>query len=89
MPRKLIILTTLLCLCALPALALDPATLNAYFDALDKSERYMGGVALMKDGQLLYERNLGWADRQSGQPADESTRYRIGSISKTFTAPPL
>jgi CubicO group peptidase (beta-lactamase class C family) len=40
----------------------------------------------LKDGRPVYNRSVGYADIESGRKADERTRYRIGSITKTFTA---
>ncbi len=46
----------------------------------------MGSIAVSKNGQLIYTRSLGLADVASQRAATEASRYRIGSISKTFTA---
>lgn len=46
----------------------------------------MGSVAVSKDGKLLYSRSTGYLDAISKTPANENSKYRIGSISKTFTA---
>lgn len=34
----------------------------------------------------MYSKTIGYADYQSHKKANEYTKYRIGSISKTFTA---
>jgi D-alanyl-D-alanine carboxypeptidase len=65
---------------------LDTAKLNQYFDRLDSNHRFMGSVAVFKHGQPVYQRSTGWADQKNGLKADVHTRYRIGSITKTFTA---
>lgn len=71
---------------ALSAQALNKEKLERYFAVLDSSERFLGSVALSQHGQLCYTRSVGFAQLEPLQKADESTRYRIGSISKTFTA---
>lgn len=43
-------------------------------------------VAMVADGKVAFVRVLGVRDKASGKPATERTMYRIGSISKTFTA---
>ena len=58
--------------------------LDAYFDALDG--HFMGSVVVRQDGKTIYQRSLGWADVENRIPATAETQYRIGSISKTFTA---
>lgn len=64
----------------------DTERLNAYFNALEESNRYMGSVAVSKDGEVIYTRAIGYADVASNVKATEKSKYRIGSISKTFTA---
>ena len=63
----------------------NKAKLDDYFDTLEANNRFMGSVAVLKDGQLIYERAIGFADLESGQKANNRSKYRIGSISKTFT----
>ena len=58
--------------------------LDAYFDALDG--HFMGSIVVQQDGKTIYQRSLGWADVENQIPATAETQYRIGSISKTFTA---
>ena len=40
----------------------------------------------MRDGELIWETAVGVADVESDQEATPDTQYRIGSITKTFTA---
>jgi D-alanyl-D-alanine carboxypeptidase len=65
---------------------IDRAKLDAYFDALEKNDRFMGSVAIAKNGQILYQRSLGYATLDPQIKSNASSKYRIGSISKTFTA---
>lgn len=71
---------------SMTAQTIDRAKLDAYFEALEKNDRWMGSVALIKGGQLLYARAIGFSDLANGIKANTATRYRIGSISKTFTS---
>lgn len=68
------------------AQAFDKAKLDAYFDALEQNDKFMGSVALAKDGSIIYSRSVGYADFDKKIKADENSKYRIGSITKTFTA---
>ena len=43
-------------------------------------------VGVVRDGELVYERGLGFADIEARRPVTADTVFRIGSISKTFTA---
>lgn len=64
----------------------DAAKLNTYFDALESNDKFMGSVAVNKNGKLLYSRTIGYRDVENKIKPDAFTQYRIGSISKTFTA---
>ena len=43
-------------------------------------------VAIMKGGRIVLARGYGLADMENDVPATEQTVYRIGSITKQFTA---
>lgn len=60
--------------------------LDALLDLLATEDRFMGSIALWHKDRILYSRAIGYADRGQKIPADTLSRYRIGSISKTFTA---
>lgn len=64
----------------------DKAKLDAYFDTLGKYNKFMGSVAVAQNGHVIYKRTLGFTNIKEKQKANENTKYRIGSISKTFTA---
>lgn len=60
--------------------------LDGYFDALQSHNKFMGSVAVSQNGKIIYTRSIGFADVENQIKANENTKYRIGSISKTFTA---
>lgn len=60
--------------------------LDLYFKTLDEHQKFMGSVAVSRNGKVIYKKTIGWADVEKGILADEHSKYRIGSISKTFTA---
>jgi CubicO group peptidase (beta-lactamase class C family)/D-alanyl-D-alanine dipeptidase len=43
-------------------------------------------LALVDDQEVVWARGFGWADEAAGQPATAETLYRVGSVSKPFTA---
>ena len=43
-------------------------------------------VAVVRDGDLAWFHGHGLADTRTGEPVDEDTVFRIGSVTKTFTA---
>ena len=66
--------------------AFDKSKLDAYFQVLEKNNKFMGSVALSKNGELIYTKSIGYADLEHKIKATEKTKYRIGSITKSFTA---
>lgn len=64
----------------------DRAKLDNYFDALETNNKFMGSVAVSKNGKIIYTKSVGFSDFENNLKATEKSKYRIGSISKTFTA---
>ncbi len=61
--------------------------LQAFIEHEMKSQRLAGlSIALVEDQQVLWTQGFGWADQQNKRPATSETLYRVGSISKLFTA---
>lgn len=63
----------------------DSLKLDNYFKALESNNRFMGSVAISKDGKIVYTNQTGFIDVENKIKPDINTKYRIGSISKTFT----
>ena len=55
-------------------------------DAFNRNSFAGLAAGIVKDGQLIYARAFGLADASRKIPAATDTSFRIGSISKTFTA---
>lgn len=53
--------------------------------AADKDE-FSGSVLVARDGQILLDRGYGLANREWSIPNDSATRFRLGSVTKQFTA---
>lgn len=61
--------------------------LDAVIDAWVASERIVGVTALvLRDGEPVYRRAAGFADREAGQPAREDTIYRLASMTKAIVS---
>lgn len=64
----------------------DKAKLDSFFNALEENNKFMGNVAISKNGEIIYTKSIGLADVENNIEATDKTKYRIGSISKSFTA---
>jgi D-alanyl-D-alanine carboxypeptidase len=70
------------------AQTLNTAKLDSLFNTLAENNRAMGSVAISKNGVILYTKAIGYSYINDGKkvPATTQTKYRIGSITKMFTA---
>ena len=63
-----------------------PELLNQYVQAEFKIKEFNGTVLVMQKGKVLYKKAFGMADREWNVPNTIETKYRIGSVTKQFTA---
>lgn len=70
------------------AASLDTAKLNQLISAVDQHQKIMGALTVSHKGKNVY--NKAWGIRsitsKGTLPTNTETKFRIGSISKTFTA---
>ena len=64
----------------------NKSKLNEFFDALEQNDKFNGSVALSQNGNIIYERAIGFVDVENNLKINNQTLFRIGSISKTYTA---
>jgi CubicO group peptidase (beta-lactamase class C family) len=59
---------------------------DEYMNALLKVKGIGGSILLAKDGSILLAKGYGQADRDANVPNSATTKHRIGSLTKQFTA---
>ncbi|UOQ98379.1 serine hydrolase [Hymenobacter sp. 5317J-9] len=73
-----------------PKAAVAPASmaqqLDDYVREFEKSGRFMGTVLVADHGQVVLQKGYGLANREKGLANTPDTKFRIGSLSKQFTA---
>jgi CubicO group peptidase (beta-lactamase class C family) len=86
-------LTAILLLCALiftagHAQTPDKGKLDQFFNRLAEKNKAMGSLTVTKEGDIFYSRAIGYSqiDSTEKKQVSAATRYRIGSITKMFTA---
>ena len=68
--------------------SLDKTKLDLLFNRLAEKNKAMGSLAIVKDGKVLYTRAIGYSQISGSEQKPQTTanRFRIGSITKMFTA---
>jgi len=66
----------------------DKAKLDQFFDRLAEKNKAMGSLTIAKSGNVLYTRSIGYSQINGTEkkPITAANRFRIGSITKMFTA---
>lgn len=60
--------------------------LDSFLTLLEKHDKFMGSVAIREGADLMYSHAIGWASVKDSIPNKTDTKFRIGSVSKIFTA---
>lgn len=61
--------------------------MDSLFTILESNNKAMGSITLTKNGKVLYSRAIGFANTAGKKTANTpSTKYRVGSVTKTFTS---
>ena len=70
------------------AQTLDRAKLDQFFDRLAEKNKAMGSLVIVREGNVLYTRAIGYSQISGTEkkPLTAVNRFRIGSITKMFTA---
>jgi CubicO group peptidase (beta-lactamase class C family) len=88
--RRLLAAAALLLAAGAAAETPDRAALAAradeYLQAQVKVNDFSGAVLIARDGEVVLSRGYGLASRELGVPATPQTKFRLGSITKQFTA---
>jgi CubicO group peptidase (beta-lactamase class C family) len=53
---------------------------------LNQNNKFMGQVCIREAGNVVFEKAYGFANVENNSKANKTTKYKIGSITKTFTA---
>lgn len=57
-----------------------------YFSFLEMNDEYSGSILIAKEEKIIINRGFGFANREHQVTNTAETKYRIGSITKQFTA---
>jgi D-alanyl-D-alanine carboxypeptidase len=65
---------------------LNKEKLDKYLETLDVAKKAMFSLAISENGKVIYQNSIGFASLEDNLKPNSNTQYRIGSISKVFTA---
>ncbi|MFD2564761.1 serine hydrolase domain-containing protein [Aquimarina rubra] len=64
----------------------NKAKIDSLFNLIKENNKGMGSISIFQNGNEVYHNSIGYADIKNKIESNQNTRYRIGSITKTFTA---
>jgi CubicO group peptidase (beta-lactamase class C family) len=87
---KLLLAALTIALTAFPAVAQQPAPNTARMDQIASAyyehKQFMGSVLVMRGDQALFEKSYGYANLEWDTPFTPDAKFRLGSLTKQFTA---
>ena len=84
--NKIATLSAVFAFSAVFAQSFNTQKMNSFMQALDQNRKFMGTVAVAENGKTVYSNAFGDADVENKIKNTPETRFRIGSITKTFTS---
>lgn len=57
-----------------------------YLNILEKDTTFMGTISIVKKGEEVFSKSIGFRDMSQNLLANKDSKYRIASITKSFTA---
>lgn len=89
-PRAIVVTLIFVVLLGVPCTNAVPRSLEAEVDAyllpLVNDDLVCGSVLIARHGEVLLAKGYGLANREDSIPNSAATRFRLGSVSKQFTA---
>ncbi len=64
----------------------NKAKLDSLFSILQETDKSFGSVSIYKNGKEIYQNTCGYSNLNDKIRSNQNTLFRIGSVTKTFTA---
>jgi D-alanyl-D-alanine carboxypeptidase len=86
--KKILLIVSLLIVNLVAAQTLNKAKLDSLLETVESNNKGMGSIAVSHAGKVIYTKSIGFSARTGVDDiqANATTKYRIGSITKMFTA---
>ena len=76
--KNLVLLTLFLCGTTIFAQEINFDKLDKYLENLEKNDKFMTSIAVSKNGEIIYQNSIGFADVENQIRAYHRTIYKIG-----------
>lgn len=87
MKIRILMLGLILCSLLSNAQNFNKAKMDSLFSLIENHQKGMGSISIFQeDGKEVYHNSFGYADVENKIKTTTPTKYRLGSVSKTFTA---
>jgi len=84
--RKTLSFFLLLIAFSINAQDFNKSKLDSLFSLIDDNHKGMGSISIFENSKEVYQNTIGYVSIEDSIKSNQSTKYRIGSISKMFTA---
>ena len=64
----------------------DRKKMDAFFKHIENNDMGLGSISIFQNGNEVYHNQIGFAEFETGRKNNKNTLFRIGSVSKSFTA---
>lgn len=86
MKTNIFIFIGLLCPIFTFSQSFNPTKIDSLYNRIGLDNKAMGTISIYQNGKEVYQKSIGFRDVENKIKANALTKYRIGSITKTFTA---
>jgi CubicO group peptidase (beta-lactamase class C family) len=86
MKKQLSILFLFLSVTATFAQEASLARIDSLLNHLNQHDKFMGSLCIMQGDEVVFSQAYGYLEATKGIRANRGTKYKIGSVTKTFTA---
>lgn len=86
MLKNIFYVTVYLCSIFTFSQTINKSGLDILFNTFESENKAMGTISIFKNGKEVYQKNLGFTNSKTKSSPNRNTKFRIGSITKTFTA---
>ena len=62
------------------------ARIDSLLNYLYENDKFMGSLCIRQGDEVVFSEAYGYLETTKGVRANKGTKYKIGSVSKTFTA---